>query len=102
MNGTQMKLSIIIPAYNEERLITHCLESIDAALAVNPSPALLAFMIQTPLGVDEYLMWSVSEGGALFGSDMPACKDRLSIAEIWKIIADMRWGFRVNGPSGPK
>jgi len=35
MNGTQMKLSIIIPAYNEERLITHCLESIDAALAVN-------------------------------------------------------------------
>ena len=27
------QLSIIIPAYNEERLITHCLESIDTALA---------------------------------------------------------------------
>lgn len=65
----------------------------DAALAVNPSPALLAFMIQTPLGVDEYLMWSVSEGGALFGSDMPAYKDRLSMVEIWKIIAYMRAGF---------
>ena len=65
----------------------------DMALAVNPSPALLAFMIQTPLGVDEYLMWSISEGGALFASDMPAFKDRLSIAEIWKIIAYMRAGF---------
>jgi len=65
----------------------------DMALAVNPSPALLAFLIQTPLGVDEYLMWSISEGGALFGSDMPAFKDRLSIAEIWKIIAYMRAGF---------
>ncbi|HSS65501.1 MAG TPA: c-type cytochrome [Gammaproteobacteria bacterium] len=65
----------------------------DMALAVNPSPALLAFMIQTPLGVDEYLMWSISDGGALFGSDMPAFKDRLSIAEIWKIIAFMRAGF---------
>lgn len=65
----------------------------DMALAVNPSPALLAFMIQTPLGIDEYLMWSISEGGALFGSDMPAFKDRLTIAEIWKIIAYMRAGF---------
>ncbi len=65
----------------------------EMALAVNPSPALLAFMIQTPLGVDEYLMWSISEGGALFGSDMPSFKDRLSIAEIWKIITYMRAGF---------
>jgi hypothetical protein len=65
----------------------------DMGLAVNPSPALLAFMIQTPLGVDEYLMWSISEGGALFHTDMPAFKDRLSIAEIWKIIAYMRAGF---------
>lgn len=65
----------------------------DMALAVNPSPALLAFMIQTPLGIDEYLMWSISEGGALFGSDMPAFKDRLSVAEIWKIIVFMRAGF---------
>jgi len=30
-----MKLSIIIPAYNEERLIGRCLESIDAALKAN-------------------------------------------------------------------
>jgi hypothetical protein len=65
----------------------------DMALAVNPSPALLAFLVQTPLGVDEFLMWSISEGGALFDSDMPAFKDRLSIAEIWKIIAYMRAGF---------
>lgn len=30
-----MKLSIIVPAFNEERLITQCLESIIAALAAN-------------------------------------------------------------------
>lgn len=30
-----MKLSIIIPAYNEERLITSCLESIDAAISAS-------------------------------------------------------------------
>ncbi len=62
-------------------------------LAVNPSPALLAFMIQTPFAVDEYLMWSISDGGPLFGTDMPAFKDRLSAAQIWKIIAYMRAGF---------
>lgn len=65
----------------------------DKGLAVNPSPALLAFMIQTPMAVDEYLFWSISEGGALFGTDMPAFKDRLSSARIWKIIAYMRAGF---------
>lgn len=30
-----MKLSIIVPAYNEERLIASCLQSIDTALAAN-------------------------------------------------------------------
>lgn len=64
----------------------------DKGLAVNPSPALLAFMIQTPMAVDEYLMRSISEGGALFGTDMPAFKDRLSAAQIWKIIVYMRAG----------
>ena len=30
-----MKLSIIVPAYNEERLITECIESINAAISAN-------------------------------------------------------------------
>ena len=42
---------------------------------------------------DEYLLWAISEGGAPFGTDMPAFKDALSRDEIWQIIAYMRAGF---------
>ncbi len=65
----------------------------EAAKALNPSPALLAYMVQMPMSVDEYLMWSIAEGGKAFGTDMPAFKDNLSSEEIWKIIAYMRAGF---------
>jgi len=65
----------------------------DAGKALAPSPALLAYMIRRPIAVDEYLLWSISEGGKQFGTDMPAFKDKLSREEIWKIIAYMRAGF---------
>jgi len=65
----------------------------DAGKNLNPSPALLAYMIQTPLSVDEYLLWSISEGGKEFATDMPVFKDTLSQEEIWQIIAYMRSGF---------
>lgn len=65
----------------------------DAPRSLLPSPALLAFMIQRPVSVDEYLLWSISEGGSQFGTDMPAFKDTLARDDIWKIIAYMRAGF---------
>ncbi len=34
----------------------------EIANSLNPSPALLAYMIQMPMAVDEYLLWSISEG----------------------------------------
>ena len=40
-----MHLSIIIPAFNEERLITRCLESISTSLAANITPALTSEVI---------------------------------------------------------
>ena len=46
-----------------------------------------------PIAVDEYLMWSISDGGKEFKTDMPAFKDALSKDEIWKIVAYMRSGF---------
>lgn len=58
-----------------------------------PSPALLAFMIQRPISVDEYLLWSIAEGGKQFDTEMPAFKDALAREDIWKIIAYMRAGF---------
>lgn len=61
--------------------------------SLNPSPALLAYMIQMPDLVDEYMLWSISDGGADFGSPMPAFKDTLRRDQIWKIVIFMRAGF---------
>lgn len=65
----------------------------DAAKALNPSPALLAYLIHRPVSVDSYLMWSIAEGGKAFGTAMPAFKESLSSDDVWKIIAFMRAGF---------
>jgi mono/diheme cytochrome c family protein len=65
----------------------------DATLAVSPSPALLAWMVQRPIAVDPYLLWTIADGGAQFESAMPAYKDRLSRDDIWRIVAYMRAGF---------
>lgn len=65
----------------------------EAARSLNPSPALLAYMIQMPMSVDEYMYWSISDGGAAFGTAMPAFKDTLSEDEIWKIVTYIRAGF---------
>jgi mono/diheme cytochrome c family protein len=66
-----------------------------------PSPALLAFMIQRPISVDEYLLWSIAEGGKQFDTEMPAFKDTLAREDIWKIITYMRAGFPGAGDRSP-
>ena len=65
----------------------------DAGQSLSPSPAVLAYLITRPIAVDRYLLWSISDGGAQFGSKMPAFKDELSRDEIWDIVAYMRAGF---------
>ncbi len=64
---------------------------------LTPSPALLAHMIQRRQSVDEYLLWTISEGGARFGTEMPAYKEILTEKEIWQIVTYMRAGFPVAG-----
>lgn len=71
----------------------------DASNALTPSPALLGYMIQRPISVDEYLLWVISDGGRAFDSAMPAFKDDLSRDEIWKIVAYMRTGFGQSRPA---
>jgi hypothetical protein len=61
--------------------------------ALYPSPALLAQMLRMPQAVDPYLLWAIAEGGAPFGTQMPAFKDTLSQEQIWQIITFMRAGF---------
>jgi mono/diheme cytochrome c family protein len=72
----------------------------DAAQSLLPPPALLASLIQKPIAVDAYLLWSISEGGRQFDTPMPAFKGSLSREEIWTIVAYMRAGFpdAVNDP----
>lgn len=65
----------------------------EAGKALSPSPALLAWMIQRPMAIDEYLLWTISEGGEAFGTAMPSFKGKLSREQIWKIVAYMRAGF---------
>ena len=65
----------------------------DQAKALNPSPALLAYLIQTPMAVDEYMLWSISDGGQAFGTGMPAFKGTPARVEIWKVITYKRAGF---------
>ncbi len=65
----------------------------DMGKGLSPSPALLAYMIQLPMSVDEYMFWTISEGGESFGTDMPAFKDELEKEQIWTIVRYMRAGF---------
>jgi len=65
----------------------------DAGLDLVPSPALLSQLIDQQGQVDEYLLWSISEGGKPFGTSMPAYKSRLTQDQIWQVIAYMRAGF---------
>lgn len=65
----------------------------DAGLSIYPPPALLIHLTRLPSRVDEYLIWSIADGGELFGSDMPAFKETLDEQQIWQIITYMRAGF---------
>lgn len=65
----------------------------DAGYALDPSPALLTLLVETPNAADEYLIWTLADGGEPFGSEMPAFRDRLGEAEMWQVIAYMRAGF---------
>ena len=65
----------------------------EAGRDLNPRPANLAHMIRMPMLNDEYLLWTMSEGGAPVGSEMQAFKETLTEEDMWKIVAAMRAGF---------
>lgn len=69
---------------------------------LTPSPALLAYLVQQPIAVDHYLLWTISEGGRKFDTAMPAFKDALTQDQIWQIIAYLRAGLPlVEDETGP-
>jgi len=65
----------------------------EAGRDLTPSPAFLEYMVKRPRAVDEYLLWTISEGGAQFETKMPAFNDALSDDQIWQIVVYMRAGF---------
>jgi mono/diheme cytochrome c family protein len=65
----------------------------EAGSDLTPLPAVLAYMIKRPRSVDEYLLWTISEGGVQFGTEMPAFKEVLTERQIWQIVTYMRAGF---------
>jgi hypothetical protein len=56
-------------------------------------PADLAGSVSSPDIKDDFLLWTISEGGAKFRSDMPPFKHDLTESEIWSIIGYMRAAF---------
>ncbi len=57
-------------------------------------PADLAGSLSSPDAADDFLLWTISEGGRRFGTDMPSFKEPdLSDREIWEIVTYMRAAF---------
>lgn len=69
----------------------------EAGLSLYPPPALLVHLVRLPSRVDEYLFWSIAEGGEPFKSRMPAFKQVLDETEIWQVVTYMRAGFPAIG-----
>lgn len=56
-------------------------------------PADLAGSVSSPDIGNDFLFWTISEGGTQFGTDMPRFKHDLTDAQIWTIIGYMRAAF---------
>ncbi len=60
----------------------------EAGRTLSPPPGNLAWLAQMPMvDWDPFMYWTVAEGGAQFGSAMPAFKDVLSKDDMWAVIA---------------
>lgn len=62
------------------------------AANLNPPPADLDWTMSMPISQDDFLYWTIAEGGAQFGSAMPAFKTTLKPDQIWSIITALRSG----------
>lgn len=63
-----------------------------AAQGLNPPPADLGFTMSMPVAQDDFLYWTIAEGGAPFGSAMPAFKTTLKPNQIWSLVTALRSG----------
>jgi mono/diheme cytochrome c family protein len=73
-----------------------------AGSALRPRPADLAWSLSDPRVKDDFLLWTIADGGAQFGSNMPAYKGDLREGQIWEIITYMRAAFEGREARGPE
>lgn len=60
----------------------------EAGRNLSPAPGNLAWLSRMPMVQwDPFMYWTVAEGGAQFGTAMPAFKDTLSKDDIWAVVA---------------
>ena len=65
-----------------------------AAKGLSPAPANLQLLAQMPMvRWDPFMYWTVSEGGAKFGTAMPAFKGVLSEHDRWAVVAYIQARF---------
>jgi cytochrome c len=57
-----------------------------AGANLNPRPTNIAGFSKMPMATDEYLFWTISEGGIPIQTAMPAFKSSLTEEEIWNIV----------------
>ena len=62
------------------------------AAQLDPPPADLQWTLSMPMSQDDFLYWTIAEGGAQFGSSMPAFKSTLKPNDIWSIVTALRSG----------
>ena len=73
-----------------------------AGSALRPRPADLAWSLSDPRVKDDFLLWTIADGGAQFGSNMPAYKDDLKEHQMWEIVTYMRAAFEGREARGPE
>ena len=60
----------------------------DAGRNLSPPPGNLAWLSQMPMARwDPFMYWTIAEGGAQFGTAMPAFRNSLSSDDIWAVTA---------------
>ncbi|MEQ1756606.1 MAG: c-type cytochrome [Micropepsaceae bacterium] len=68
---------------------------------LQPRPADLAWSLSNPDLKDDFLLWTISEGGVQFGTKMPSFKGELREGQIWEIVTYMRAAFEGREAQGP-
>jgi mono/diheme cytochrome c family protein len=64
-----------------------------AAAQLSPRPADLAWLSRSHMVGDQYIYWTVADGGQPVGSAMPAFKKILSQRDIWAVVTYVRHGM---------